>query len=289
MIKTVLAVSSAVLILSSCSSNSSEQIADKEVVDSISKKDSATVKLDEEKEFKIHTVLAAIPSPSHEAVVIVKSGYTFDETFMNDHLNVDKYTSSYKSAINYGVYSADLAYASSFMENKGVILKCFGATRKSAEKVGTLSVFDQITKSGHFEEVTNNPDSLEATIQNVYVATDEFLTTEHNLNVATKMLVGSIIENQYILMNTLLKQKGKQEAALQTKVWEAKIHLGNLASLLKEYEGDADFKELSDLSAKVETYLKQYEGIKTEKDFNKEKLTKMMAELKPIRDALVSI
>ena len=70
---------------------------------------------------------------------------------------------------------------------------------------------------------------------------------------------------------------------MKTKVWEAKIHLNNINELLKEYPNDTD---LAPIATMLTDYMKDYEGISAADQFTKEKIAKMLADIKTIRTKL---
>lgn len=253
-----------------------------EVKDTLSVSDTvSTPSLDAEKEFKFFTVLANIPSPAHEIIAVQKSGFNYDESLCLSVENESKYNTVLKTALNYGVYSTDLSYAASFASNSD-IMKRFAVTRKMADKAGVLSVFEEVIKNGHFEENLKNSDSLEAVLDNVYHSIERFCQTDHHLDVAAKVMIGSWVESQYLSLSHLKNQKlNKKNELLFNKIWEAKVHLANINDLLKEYDNNAELKEIA---GKLENYFKNYDGVSGTKDFSAEKLNKMLEEITAIRN-----
>ncbi len=245
--------------------------------------DTTAKKVDEEKEFKLHMIMANIPSPSHEIVVINKAGYSYQSSLILDKSKAGSYTSEFKRGVSYGIYSADLAYASSFKNNKD-ILPIFGATNKAAESAGLGKVFQDITKSANFESMQSNSDSLEAILERAYLASENYLESDHHMDIAARVMMGAMIEGQYVLLSTLDMQKSAKENDLKAKVWESKLHLMNLIELLKEYSNDTD---LAPIAASITEYYKNYDGASGIENFSKDKLTKMLKELTAIRTKLV--
>ena len=273
----------ALIFLNSCTGD--EVKNNEEVVsnDSVSVDSASLKKIDEEKEFKFFMIIANIPSPSHEIIELGKQSLTFKKEIPNGIDNVSKYTDPYKTAINYGVYIADFSYAAAFKNNKEVF-SYFKACREMAEKATVLKTFEEVVKSDFLQKNAANPDSLEKILDVLYINTEKFLETDHHLDIAVKILLGSWIETQYIFLSNLkdieLNEKSK---ILFTKLWENKTHLNHINELLKEYSGH---EELNSLAGSLNNYEKNYEGVSAEKDFSKEKIKKMFEELSSIRNEI---
>jgi hypothetical protein len=95
--------------------------------------------------------------------------------------------------------------------------------------------------------------------------------------------VGAWVEGQYLLLSSIDGQKSKKDLDLKTKVWEAKIHLNNIIELLKEYPEDQD---IAPIAAMLVDYMKDYEGVSAADQFIKEKISKMLADIKAVRTKL---
>ncbi len=273
---------STIAIFTLCSCGDGNKVAEETLVtDTTSVKvDSAAAKLDEEKEFKFYTVIANIPSPAHEVTAIKDAGFKYNSAFCHSLENESKYSTTLKTALNYGIYSSDLAYTATFA-NQSDIMKRFVTTRKIAEKAGVVGVFDEIVKNGHFEENLKNSDSLNTILDQVYISIEKFCQTDHHLDIATKITVGSMIESHYLALAHLKDQKlSKKNEVLYKSVWEGKLHLSNIVDLLKEYDAN---KELTQLQESLSTYLTNYDKVTGTADLSTEKINKMFADISAIR------
>jgi hypothetical protein len=281
---TQLAFASAVtLAMISCGGGSEGETTVSDSTKTEVKKDT-TVSDAEMKEFKFFMVLANIPSPAHEVIEINKAGMKYDSKLPNPVANESKYSTAFKNCINYGVYTTDLAYIASFKDNADV-MKYFVTTRKMADKAGAASVFDEIMKTEHFEDHIHNTDSLEIILDKVFVATEKFCETEHKLDVAVKVLLGSWIESQYLTLNAINgKAMDAKTEKLYNKVWENYLHLRNLLELLKEYDSH---NELTELNTQLIAYADLYKDTHGASDFNKERIAKMNESIQLIRSKII--
>src|SRR6218665_3550537 len=57
-----------------------------------------------------------IPSPSDQFSLIADMGVDKNTAIMHDPKNADKYTNGSQKALNFGVYTADIAYLTAFNE-----------------------------------------------------------------------------------------------------------------------------------------------------------------------------
>ena len=76
---------------------------------------------------------------------------------MNDPANIDNYTESMSQALNFGVYSADLAMAASYGEGTNTIAY-FKVIRKLGESLNINSAFDETV----FKRIEENEIKLNA-------------------------------------------------------------------------------------------------------------------------------
>lgn len=236
------------------------------------------------KEFKFFKAIGDIPSPAHEIVAINNAGIKYNSALPNSIDKESKYADLYTSCLNYGIYSCDLAYCASFKENSDV-MKYYVTTRKMAEKVGALSVFDEITQQYRFDSNKKNSDSLENILDKVYYAIEGFCQDQHKLDVAVKMLLGSWIESQYLTLSHLnAETKQEKQKQLQVKLWENFLHLRNILDLLKEYE---NHPELNQLNTSLVAYADLYKDTHGAEDFSKDRTAKMLALLTKIRSEII--
>ena len=112
------------LALVSCGGNSEDQKSQESLdgLDSIAANDTVAI-IEEDNE-----VTYNLPSALQIAYVFKKSGASFIPTLLNNKGNYSKYnTSNYKRAINFGIYSSDLAYClfnKKYQESKEYLKSC---------------------------------------------------------------------------------------------------------------------------------------------------------------------
>ena len=92
-----------------------------------------------------------IPSPDEMFGFIKESGLEFNGELLNATQNSDSYTDPKKQALNFGIYSANLAYTAAYEEFDKTI-KYFGTIQKMADQIGISSAFDNCPHQKHIAD-----------------------------------------------------------------------------------------------------------------------------------------
>ncbi len=195
-------------------------------------------------------VFYALPSPIETAMLIKRAGTTFDQQILNPDINVDKYSTQRSKALNFGVYGADLSYASLFSQTQ-IAIKYMVVSKKLAEDLGILSFVEKDIVD-RLEKNVNNRDS---TLQ---IITDGFMTSNMHLKesgrpeIAALIIAGGWVEGLYIATQLALGSPNNNE--LVDRIIDQKISLITLIGLLELYQNNNDV-------AQTLTDLKQIESI----------------------------
>lgn len=273
-------LSSALII--SCGGNKKEEapIADSATVAAVPAENT----VDELVDFKFHYLTANIPSPMELVDALPVAGIPFNKEILNAKENESKYLTSMKKALNFGVYSVDMAYLTTY-EEYGMIKGYMGTSRSMAKSLDLTETFDKVVGqrlSGNSE----NKDSLRKIVDEAYFEVDNYMKNNERALASTEMLTGSWVESQYITLNMISKvERSEKNALLFDKVFEQKRHLASLVSLLKEYENEKDLKPIIEKLSALNTV---YTSMKTDQ-LNDKKYMAMLAEkITEIRKMIVS-
>ena len=158
------------IILSSCGGNKENQNAVSNADSALLASDSA--KYNELADFRFSFTIANLPSPLSVISTIYTTKVPFDNTLLNPTDNEEKYLSSYKRAINYGIYGVDMAYIA-FYGNKQDLYDYYSTAGKLAENLGIQETFEKFTD--RFKSNYDNKDSIMVIVDQAYAETDEFL------------------------------------------------------------------------------------------------------------------
>src|SRR6185369_8628162 len=88
--------------------------------------------------------LFSVPSPIQTALLIQKSGVTYDKSILNPGNKNGQYASDFTQALNLGIYGADLGYVSMYNQTQDA-LGYLAGVKQLADKLGVSAAFDQQT------------------------------------------------------------------------------------------------------------------------------------------------
>jgi len=229
-------------------------------------------------DFKFTFTIANLPSPLDIINTVYTTQVPFDNTLLNPTTNFEKYFTSYKKSVNYGVYGVDMAYIA-YYGNKQDLYDYYSTARRLAESIGTQETFDRFTD--RFEQNADNRDSVMAIVDQAYTETDKFLRSNSRLLVASQVVAGAFLESLYI-STTLLKDQ-EPEAKYKssfTKIYEQKLVLNNLIDLFKEFKD----KESTALQNDLQTLKSVFDTYKDASEINKASLQKISAAVATARN-----
>lgn len=180
-----------------------------------------------------------IPSPDEMFGFIKESGLKFNGELLNSSQNVDKYATPNKQALNFGIYSADLAYTSSFEEFNKTI-KYFGVIQKLANQIGISSAFAP-SLIQRIQGSLNNVDSLVSVTNSSYFSVVDYLEQNEQGDKLGIIAVAGWIETVYVVANSTNFKKDK--AAVE-RLADQKLTLDNLLAYLENHNDNADVNQL---------------------------------------------
>jgi hypothetical protein len=175
-----------------------------------------------------------IPTPNELFTVIKEIGGKAKNDLMNSPANVDKYTDNYAKGINFGVYSADLAYASAY-EMGPTSLDYFKVIEKMGDDLGISGAFDK-TIFERVEKNLTNGDSLLSISNDTYFEAYSYLEENEKGAVLGLIVTGGWIESMYIVTN--LVDKYSDNNPIIERIAGQKYTLENLLGFLYNYADD---------------------------------------------------
>ena len=284
--KLVYASLAGTIFICSCSSETKkEEITAAAADTTVAQIDSSKTPVNGLVDFKFYTAVANIPAPFGTISKLPQAELPFNKALTNTPDNESKYLTSTKKALNYGVFGVDLMYLAVHKEYSHVA-KYFATTRNLAVSLDCVESFDKMTKSRMEGSNLENKDTIARIVDEAYEASDKYLKTSERQQAATQILTGSWIESVYITLNTIKGQKrNEKNDFLFLNVYEQKLNLYNLTSLLKEYEKIADFKPLI---KKIEAFNDDFKSISTDKDITEAKVIDLATKIGAIRDMVIN-
>jgi len=210
----------------------------------------ATGTLDPETQEQLNTakrIFYSLPSPLETAMLIKNAGADYNEELMNPTSNTSKYITSKSKALNLGIYSTDLSYASLFDQSQAT-LDYIGAAKEMADGLNILDAIDEETVT-QLEEQINNRDAIIDIISETLMNSSSFLKENNLEGTASVILVGGWVEGLYIATN-LVDDSKLAGNRLVERIVDQKLSLDIIVSLLESTPEDQDAQSvLEDVKA----------------------------------------
>jgi hypothetical protein len=164
---------------------------------------------------------------------------------MNPVENISRYSTTKSMALNLGIYSTDLSYASLFDQTPASI-KYMTASKKLAEGLGILNAIDDEIIQ-RLEENVNNRDAIMDIISETFLNTNSILEENDRVAIGTIILVGGWIEGLYI-STSLVDEIGSSDNELVERIIDQKLSLSSVLNLLGQHDHMPDIQAvLSDV------------------------------------------
>ncbi len=175
-----------------------------------------------------------IPSPDEMFAFIKEGGLSYNSELMNPVDNSNNYTDPKTQALNFGIYSADLAYTAAFEEYQESI-KYFGAVRKLGDEVGVSSAFNEAMVT-RIQNNLNVADSLVSITNDSYFKIIDYLEENEQGKSLAMIAAAGWLESVYIVVNSV-KDFNAEDASAE-RLADQKLIFDNLVEYMKQYESD---------------------------------------------------
>lgn len=191
---------------------------------------------------KVENAIFPIPSPWQVVGLIQKNSIPFNETYINSPNNYQRYTTSFKQAVNLGIYGTDLSYLNIYDKTQES-LQYLGVIKKLSEQLRIVESFDEKL----FERIENNiesKDSLIKIISDTYANSDLYLKKNERYDISALVVAGCWVESLFI-MTKIAQECNNRE--IINRIGEQKHPLDNLVELLTPfYYKSSEFANLLD-------------------------------------------
>ena len=284
------------LLLASCGGGDNSKTANpEEIQDDTTKVVSGAV-------LNIGGELFSIPSPLQTAMLIQKTGSSYDKAILNTKENMNQYVTDYAKALNLGIYGADLGYVNMYNKTQDAI-SYLAAVKKLSDELGVSGAFDSQTME-RFNKNIANKDSMMVLVGLAYRAGDAFLKQNKRPDFSGLILAGGWIES---LNFAVAVNKSKPNDEIKRRIADQKQAVTSVIKLLAPYEAQPEYtslvSELKELSKIYETIEFKYVYEKPETDvaaktttinshtdvnMSKETLDQITAKIESIRNKIVN-
>lgn len=187
-------------------------------------------------------IFYSLPSPLETAMILKRAGAKYNEEILNPVENISKYTTNKSMALNLGIYSTNLSYASLFDQTQASI-KYMAASKKMAENLGILNAIDNNVIQ-RLEENVNNREVIMDIISETFLNTNSILEENDRVAVGSIILVGAWIEGLYIA-TSLVDNLSVADNELIDRIVDQKLSLGTVLKLLEQHSSNPDIREVT--------------------------------------------
>lgn len=204
----------------------------------------ATGTLDPETQEQLNTakrIFYSLPSPLETAMLIKNAGAEYDEMLMNPTENTSRYITSKSKALNLGIYSTDLSYASLFDQTQAT-LNYIEAAKQMADGLNILDAIDEATIQ-RLEDHINNRDVIIDIISETLMNSNSYLKENGLEATASVVLVGGWVEGLYIATH-LVNDEYLQGNKLVERIADQKLSLDIMINLLEQTAENEDAMEI---------------------------------------------
>ena len=243
-----------VLGLTSCSSSSDEDKSQKSV----------QVVLKEEP--TNDNVFYQVPTPNELFAVLKNSNVPFNKEILNDPSNSENYFTKFSKSLNFGVYCADLAYATSQGSfEDGALL--FESVKSLAKDLEIENAIDQIIFERLKKSLENaNADSLFLISNETYYNAFSYLQENDRQDMLGIIAVGGWVEGLNIILNL---EPFSENSEVCQQIADQKLTLENLLIFISSVENDKFIDIVNDL-IKIEEIFNQNLDNSSDQDNNLE-------------------
>ena len=261
------------LILSACKSNQKKKSEDVKLEDLVSADDIFN-DIDRAKK-----IFYSLPSPLETAVLIKSAGAQYDEQLLNPISNIQKYTTNKSMALNLGIYTTDLSFASLF-DQAQTSINYMDAARSMAKGLDITDAIDDKTMQ-RLKDNLNNKDVVMDIISETFLNSSSYLKENDRQEVAAIVLVGGWIEGLYIATQ-LIGDEPIQNNKLADRTLEQKLSFNIVQRMLEDNRMNAKQQENED----IVSLIAQLQDLK--KVFDKVKIESTQIEVEPNNETNVT-
>lgn len=202
--------------------------------------------------FNVGGELFSIPSPIQTALMVQKSGISYDKSVLSMSNMANSYMTDQARALNLGVYGADLAYVSLFNQTQDAI-GYLSAIKQLSDRLGLNSAFDAGTMERIKTNITNK-DSMTMLVGVAYRGSDAYLKTNKRSDISTLILIGGWLESMHF---SIAAFRAKPSDGLRYRIAEQKQALNSIIKIL----GTETVPEVKELHGLLSDLSKDYEKI----------------------------
>ncbi len=187
----------------------------------------------------IDDIIQSVSSPVEMAALVKDLGIDFSNKYLAPTKNIDQLSTSYKQALNLGVFGADLGYLNMYNKTASVI-EYISAIKTLADEIRVGQFFD-FTVLKRLAQNYQNLDSLMYMSLHSFNEMDQYLRGNNRSSISALIITGVWIEGLYLATQVA---KDSPHPELAERIGEQKIILEKLLLIINNFSGDKQFAGL---------------------------------------------
>ncbi len=190
----------------------------------------------------VKEIFYSLPSPLETAMILKQAGAKYNDELLNPTENTSKYLTQKSMALNLGIYTTDLSYASLFDQTQATI-NYMNASKKMAEGLGILNAIDENIIE-RLEANINNRDVIMDIISETIMNSSSFFEENDRQAMSTIVLVGGWVEGLFIATNLVDADADFNNNEMIRRIIDQKLTLSTVLSLLDENSENEDVQNV---------------------------------------------
>jgi hypothetical protein len=200
-----------------------------------------------------------IPSPEGLFSFIKDGNLKYMKEVLNPTNNIDNYLDTRSKELNFGIYSADLAYVASFNKYQESV-DYLNTVRTLSDDIDIAAVFDQ-NLIGRIDNIIDDKDSLLKVTSDSYINIVRYLESSNRKKTLALIVTGGWVETNYVVCNII--QSYKQDPKVIDLLASQKHVFTNLYASLEQLKSEESIqKTINDLQS-LKSF---YESLQVQKD-----------------------
>ncbi len=190
-----------------------------------------------------------IPSPEDMFGFSDDKALIYNPKLLNPKTNIDKYMDTRAKELNFGIYSADMAYSAAFHKYQESV-EYLKTVRELSNDIGLSAVFDE-SLIKRIDNIINDKDSLKRVTSDSYYDIVRYLEKNDRKRSLALIVTGGWLESMYVVTNLVTEFKEKS-GSIQ-RIADQKQVFDNLLKYLNQQGADeniqATIKDLEPVKA----------------------------------------
>ena len=186
-------------------------------------------------------IFYTLPSPLESAMLIKSAGALFEDNLLNPIENTKNYSTNKSMALNLGIYTCDLSFASLYDQTQ-LIINYMNAAKKMADGLGILDAINE-EDIDKLEANIHNTDVIMDIVSQTYLNSNSYLEENSQPAIAAIVLAGGWLEGLFI-STQLVDMKDFNGNKLVGRIIDQKLSVDILIRLLESNAGHPAVDEL---------------------------------------------